>query len=235
MQHVGSNALDINSLCWEAPLWGNPVFVVQQQWQWFGQSRQVVVGLECAAPRDLLHLPKLQCLGQAVVLLHELQHVCVHPETPRTLGEHAQYNVGIWAAWLEHRPVYTNRQIALQHMHALMALLPVAWVVAAQNKFAAARQAGQSISALVNISNASMLAARNVMCADMGWQLCVGHRMRAVQLAQLTVATATRLQRLTAHDAIQPRHTAFLQSVRRLDGAQQNMQLPTVTSVLRRL
>ena len=64
MQHVGANALDINSLCWEAPLWGNPLFAVQQQWQWFGQSRQVVVGLECAAPHDLLHLPKLQCLGQ---------------------------------------------------------------------------------------------------------------------------------------------------------------------------
>ena len=234
MQHVGTNALDINSLCWEAPLWGNPLFVVQQQWQWFEQSRQVVVGLECAAPTDLLHLPKLQCLGQAVVLLHELQHVCAHPGAPSTLGEHARYNVGIWAAWLEHRAAYTNRQVALQHMQALMALLPAAWVTAAKNKFTAALQAGQSISTLIDVSNESMSAARSTMCAGLGWQLSVGQHVITVQLTELTVATATKLQHLSAHDAIQPRHDAFLQSIRRLDGYQQHIYLPPVTSVLHR-
>jgi hypothetical protein len=232
MQHVGSDALDINCLCWEAPLWGNPLFSVQQQWQWFGQSREVAVGLECVVPPDLLHLPKLQCLGQAVVLLHELQHVCTQCGTPNTLGQIAQYNVGIWAAWLEHRAVYTNRQIALQHVLALMALLPAAWVTAAKNKFTAAQQAGRSISTLVNVSSDSMSAARTAMCAELGWQLPVGSRMSTVQLAKLTVATATKLQRLTAHDAIQPRHEAFLQSIRRLDRYQQNVDLHAVTSAL---
>ena len=234
MQHVGSNDLDIDSLCWEAPLWGNPIFTVQQQWQWFGQSRQVAVGLECIAPHALLYLPKLQCLGQAVVLMHELQHVCMLQETPSTLAFHAQYNVGIWAAWLEHRPVYSNRQTALQHMQALLALLPTAWVAAANNKFAVAQQAGQSISDLVNISNASILDARNAICNELGWYLPVGHHMRAIQLAQLTVAMATKLQHLSSHDAIQPRHDAFLQCIRRLDGYQPNVQLPAVKSVLRR-
>jgi len=232
LQHVGTNALDINSLCWEAPLWGNPVFVVQQQWQWFGQSRQVVVGLECAAPHDLLYLPNLQCLGQAVVLLHELQHVCANPGTPSTLGEYARYNVGIWDAWLEHRTVYSNRHVALQHMQALMALLPTAWVIAAKNKFTAAQQAGRSISTLMHVSNECMSDARSSMCAHLGWQLLVSHHMSTVQLTQLTVAAATKLQRLVAHDAIQPRHDAFVQSIRRLDGYQQHIQLPAVTSVL---
>lgn len=38
-----------------------------------------------------------------------------------------------------------------------------------------------------------------------------GCHMISVQVAQLTVATTTKLQGLTAHDAIQPRHDAFLQ------------------------
>lgn len=229
VQCVDTNALDINSLCWEAPL-----FAVQQQWQWFGQSRQVAVGLECAAPSDLLHLPKLQCLGQAVVILKELQHVCANPGAPSTLGEHARYSVGIWAAWLQHRAVYTDRQVALQHMQALMALLPAAWVAAAKNKFTAALQAGQSISTLIDVSNESMSAARSTMCAGLGWQLSVGQHMITMQLTQLTVATTTKLQHLSAHDAIQPRHDAFLQSIRRLDGYQQHIYLPPVTSVLHR-
>lgn len=224
----------MSSLCWEAPLWGNPLFAVQQQWQWFGQSRQVVVGLECVVPRDLLHLPKLQCLGQAVVLMHELQHVCMNSGAPQTLAYHAQYNVGIWASWLEHRPAYSDRNVALQHMQSLMALLPTPWLAAAQHKFAVALQTGQSVSILVDINDDRISTARHAMCAELGWQLYSGQRVQIVRLAQLTVAQATKLQQLAAHDAIQPRHDAFLQSVRRLDGLQQNVRLPGVTSVLRR-
>jgi len=77
-----------------------------------------------------------------------------------------------------------------------------------------------------------MSDARSSMCAHLGWQLLVSHHMSTVQLTQLTVAAATKLQRLVAHDAIQPRHDAFVQSIRRLDGYQQHIQLPAVTSVL---
>jgi hypothetical protein len=119
-------------------------------------------------------------------------------------------------------------------MQALMALLPAAWVTAANNKFTAAQQARQSISTLIIVSNDNMSAARTAICAGLGWQLPVGRHVVTVQLAQLTVAAATKLQRLTAHDAIQPRHDAFLQSIRKLDGYQQHIHLPAVTSVLHR-
>jgi hypothetical protein len=68
---VGSQPLEVDDLCWEAPLWANPVFTAVQTWQWFDQQREVVVGLENAVAFGLLELPKLQCLGQAVVLLAE--------------------------------------------------------------------------------------------------------------------------------------------------------------------
>lgn len=54
--------------------------------------------LRMCCTSELLHLPKLQCLEHAVVLLRDLQQVCAHPGNPRTLGEHARYNVGIWVA-----------------------------------------------------------------------------------------------------------------------------------------
>jgi hypothetical protein len=55
-----------------------------------------------------------------------------------------------------------------------------------------------------------------------------------VRLDAVTVALATRLQRLAAHDAIAPRHAACLDRVRSLDGLQPGALLPAVPSVLSR-
>jgi hypothetical protein len=50
-------------------------------------------------------------------------------------------------------------------------------------------------------------------------------------MADLTVSAATKLQRLHALDTIAPRHAAFLDSVRRLDGLPACAQLPVVQLV----
>jgi hypothetical protein len=47
------------------------IFKAVQTWQWFDQPLEVVVGLETAVAFGLLQLPKLQRLGQAMVLLAE--------------------------------------------------------------------------------------------------------------------------------------------------------------------
>jgi len=234
LQHVSSDAFDVAASCWFAPLWANPLFAVPQQWDWFGGHREVVVGLECVVPASLLHLPKLQCLGQAIILLHNLQRVCAVHQPVATLAAHAQYNAGIWASWLEHRPVYANRHVALQHIQMLLALLPTDWVAAAQQKYAAAQQLGQ-LQALIVFPNTDIAAARAHLEQYVGWRLRTGSTARALLPLELTVALATRLQCLSAHVAIAERHVAFVDTVTVLEGRQQPpLVWPAVTSVLAR-
>lgn len=79
-----------------------------------------------------------------------------------------------------------------------------------------------------------LLLARETLCADLGWQRPGGDTNSVIRVADLTVAVATRLQRLTALDAIAPRHAAYLNSVRTLDGLPASTQLPAVQLVLSR-
>jgi len=234
MQHVSVNGIDVAAACWFAPLWANPLFAVPQQWEWFGGQREVVVGLECVVPASLLQLPQLQCLGQAIVLLHKLQCVCAQPQPATTLAAHAQYNVGIWASWLQHRPLYANCHVAMQHLQALISFLPADWVAAAERKHAAAEQLGQ-LQQLSVFSTADIAAARASLQQHCGWRLPAGSGARALHPADLTVALATRLQHLTAHVAISQRHAAFIHSIAVLEDLQQPAPAwPSVTSVLAR-
>ena len=231
---VAAGNIDVAASCWLTPLWANPLFAVTQQWDWFGNQREVVVGLECVVPASLLHLPHLQCLGQAIVLLHKLQHVCAQPQPATTLAQHALYNVGIWAFWLQHRPVYANCHVALQHLQMLIGFLPTDWVAAAEQKFAVAEQLGR-LQEICVFSNVETAAARAQLEQQVGWQLCTGSFTRALRPADVTVALATRLQRLTSHMAIAQRHVAFLNNIALLEGLQQPPQAwPAVTSVLAR-
>ena len=231
MKHVGDTPLDVTELCWEAPLWANPLFVTAQSWSWFGQQRDIVVGLESVAAPGLLQLPKLQALGQAVLLQAELDRVCA---LPGLTAQRSAYEREVWGPWLGNRPQYGDRQLARQHVQDLLAVVPSEWLVAARTHLAAAQAAGQPVSDLAVVTSIDILLAREALCAELGWQRPGGDATRVIYLADLTVADATQLQRLAAHDAIAPRHAAFLSSVRALDGMQPGSQLPAVQSVLSR-
>ena len=231
LRHVGANALDVDDLCWHAPLWANPIFTVPQDWQWFDQQRRVVVGLESVAACGLLQLPKLQSLGQAVLLSSELARVCA---LPGLLAQRTAYERDIWGPWLNSRAQYADRQLAVQHVQALLQLVPQLWVAAARVHLISARAAGMSIAQLSSITPDDLLLARESLCADLGWQRPGGDANAVIRLADLTVALATKLQRLRALDAIAPRHAAYLDSVRTLDSLPAGTQLPAVRLVLSR-
>jgi hypothetical protein len=107
--------------------------------------------------------------------------------------------------------------------------VPAAWVAAAKAYLHNAQAAGRSPLVLRVPDAAAVQHARTIICADLGWQ-----QPGVLRLCELTVALATRLQQLTAHDAIAPRHAAFLLNVRMLDALPAHTQLPTVQSVLSR-
>jgi hypothetical protein len=230
MQHVGDVPLDIDMLCWNAPLWANPLFAVPQQWEWYGQARQVVVGLEYVVAPGLLNLPLLQSLGQAVLLLSELERVC---SLRGLTAQRTAYEQQLWWQWFSARPQYADRQLAVQHVQQLLAYVPAAWVAAAKAYLRNAQAAGHSPLVLRVADAAAVQHARTIICADLGWQQ-PGTTPGMLRLCELTVALATRLQQLTAHDAIAPRHAAFLMNVCTLDALPAHTQLPTVQSVLSR-
>jgi hypothetical protein len=116
MQHVGDVPLDIDMLCWNAPLWANPLFAVPQQWEWYGQARQVVVGLEYVVAPGLLNLPLLQSLGQAVLLLSELERVC---SLRGLTAQRTAYEQQLWWQWFAARPQYADRQLAVMFSSCL--------------------------------------------------------------------------------------------------------------------
>lgn len=231
LRHVGTEPLDTAELCWHAPLWGNPIFTALQAWEWFGQQRTVAVGLENVAACGLLQLPQLQTLGQAVVLCSELERVCALPGLP---AQRAAYEREIWGPWLCGKPQYADRQTAREHVQALLALVPPQWVAAARAHLAAAYAAGESTAQLSTLSDHDILITQETLCAELGWQYPGGDADRVIRLTDLTVAVATQLQRLSAHDAIAPRHATFLHSVRTLDGLPTGTQLPAVQQVLSR-
>jgi hypothetical protein len=229
LRHVGNQPLDVDGLCWEAPLWANPLFTVVQSWQWFDQQRQVEVGLEQVVPCGLLELPKLQCLGQAVLLLSELERVSALPGLP---AQRSAYEREIWGPWLRSRPQYGDRQQARQHVQHLLSFVPSVWHTAARAHLAAAQAAGTSVAQLSSVSPVDILIAREQLCADLGWQRPGADGF--IRLADLQVADATKLQRLAALDAIAPRHAAFVTRVRALDALPMAVSLPAVQSVLSR-
>ena len=108
-------------------------------------------------------------------------------------------------------------------------------MAAAQARLAAAERDGESLFALAQVGAAAIAAARQALCANLGWRLPgrVGGALRPVKVSQLAVAMATRLQRLSAHDAIAERHVAFLTNISTLDGLQQStLQLAVVHQTL---
>jgi hypothetical protein len=90
------------------------------------------------------------------------------------------------------------------------------------------------IAQLSPITHDDLLLARESLCADLGWQRPSGDVKAVIWLADLTVALATKLQRLRALDAIAPRHAACLNGVRTLKSLSVGTQLPNVQLVLYR-
>jgi hypothetical protein len=86
-------------------------------------------------------------------------------------------------------------------VQALLQLVPHVWVTAARAHLASALAAGDSIAQLSFISPGDLLLARETLCADLGWQRPGGDANAVIRLADLTVATATKLQRLRALDS----------------------------------
>lgn len=228
LTHVGAEPLDEATLCWAAPIWSNPLLCIQRSWDWQGQQRQVVVGLECVAPPGLLNLPMLQCVGQAVTLLHELRRVCAS----NSLASHAAYRMAVYPVYLQSRPVYADKRVATTDVETLVQLLPQQWVSAASQRLRDAFAAGQSVAALMsNTSSADISTTRVALSAHLGWRL--PHNEGVITLQELTVAAASRLQHSATLDAIAERHRDFSAAVTALD-PQHAPQLPPVAGVLSR-
>lgn len=228
MEQVRTQALDVASCCWSAPLWSNPLFASQQHWATDGQQQEVVVGLEHVAPEACLNLPFLQSVGQAILLRHELQRVCAS----NTLAAHANFRMSIWPVYLQSRQAFADRHIALQHIENLVALLPRQWVQAAENYLQLSQQ---PVTTLMSVSEQDITATRRQLSVCLGWpaSLVSRHCRTPITFDKLTVATATRLQQSPAVQAIATRHTTLLTTIAAIDAVQQQ-QLPPVTSVLAR-
>ena len=201
LEYVAEDSWDPGSWCWHAPLWSNPLAVCSEVWDWFGQQREVAVGLECVVAPGLLSMPRLRSVGEAVWLLHELHRI---NSLPGGLPARRQaYGREVWGPWLQSQGQYLDRQLAIDHVQHLVDNLPPSWVAAARAELQSCLADGR---ALPVVDNASMGWVRARLCAGLGWKL---DENTMVRLAGLTVKLATRLQPLPAHAEISARHSAF--------------------------
>jgi hypothetical protein len=210
--------------CYHVPLWSNPTVAQLQQWDWFGQQRQVLVGLEYALP-GLFGLPQLRCVGEAVYWLKIVADLCAAAGDPGAQFE--GYRMHVLEPLLQTRLRYQHMQVALTDLQALVAAIPVGWQEAARAVLRA-----QPPLRLPIVTDALIASARARVCADLGWRTQAGE---AVRPAALTVALATRLQVLDSHLAIADRHRAFVHELCQLDLLQPGGgPLPGVPKVLAR-
>lgn len=63
---------------------------------------------------------------------------------------------------MQQATIYADRQLARQHVHALLGLAPQMWVVAAHAHLAAAQAAGESNAQLSVLSSTDVLLAREM-------------------------------------------------------------------------
>ena len=209
--------------------------VVQRQtWPWFGQQREVAVGADFVVP-DLVDLPGLRCVGQAVWALRLTEAVCALHVGRRHVPEgemQEAYRLHVWEPLLQRRFAFRNRQAALSPLRVLVPCVPAAWVTAAR---AVEAECLAALRPPPRVTAATLEEARERVCADLGWRL-PGRRPggTVVPLAALTVRLATRLQSLDAHAAIAERHAAHLDRVRAFCALPADSELPAVRTVLSR-
>jgi hypothetical protein len=208
----------------------------------------MAVGLEHVAAPGLLRLPGLQSVGQAVWMLDQLTvAAATAPWSRQPAGARDAFYLALWQSRLASRAEYAGRAgcaRALQHVGSLVGLLPADWTAFVRtglHLLAALTATAAAPSPLppppvAAVTAASVASARRLLCGGLGWRLPRpgGGEQLVIRLDALTVALATRLQRLAAHDAIAPRHAACLARVRALDGLPPGAQLPAVPSVLAR-
>ena len=223
LRYVGAAPPTPGPWCYHVPLWCNPLVTQRQQWDWFGQPRQVLVGLEYALP-DLFNLPQLQCVGQAVWCLKVVGDLCAASGDPG--AQYEGYRLSVLEPVLQNRLRYRNMQVALSDLTNLVAAIPSDWQEAAWAVVQANRPRKPAVTP------ALIAAARAHACSDLGWRTGDGDVVRP---ADLTVAVATKLQSLDSHRAIAERHRVFEQQVQQFDMLQPGGgPLPLVTDVLAR-
>jgi hypothetical protein len=77
--HLGDEPVQPGPWCYYVLLWANPVVAHREQWDWYGQQRQVMVGLEFVVS-DMFGLDQLQCVGQALHWLQLVEAICCIPD-----------------------------------------------------------------------------------------------------------------------------------------------------------
>ena len=209
LEYVGpEQALAPGPWCYNAPLFDNPLTAARQQWDWFGQQREVAVGLDYVLP-SLVGLPKLRSVGQAVSTLRLVENIAGISD-PGMRQE--AYRLQVWQPVLAGRPYYSFIGHAVADLGRLVGALPPPWVAAARAVEQACYSAGQLLPV---VTDAGLAAAWARMAPHLGWRLPYGGGV--VRLAALTVKLATRLQARNVQAAIDARHDAFITSVRALD------------------
>jgi hypothetical protein len=210
--------------CYNIPLWGTPVLGHREQWEWFGQQRQVLVGLEFALP-DLCGLPHLQCVGDGVRWLKLLEDICAASGDPGAQAE--AYRMHVLGPLVQGRARYADMHVALADLRLLVAAIPQAWQEAARQVLQA-----QPPLRLPVVTPAMVDAARARVCSGLGW---ITREGEVVELQSLTVALATRCQSLDALAAIAERHRSFVTTIQQFDALQPAPgPLPLVPKVLHR-
>jgi hypothetical protein len=221
LEYVGpEQALAPGPWCYNAPLFDNPLTAARQQWDWFGQQREVAVGLDYVLP-SLVGLPKLRSVGQAVPTLRLVENIAGISD-PGMRQE--AYRLQVWQPVLAGRPYYSFIGHAVADLGRLVGALPPPWVAAARAVEQACYSAGQLLPV---VTDAGLAAAWARMAPHLGWRLPYGGGV--VRLAALTVKLATRLQARNVQAAIDARHDAFITSVRALDAGQDGGALPQAT------
>ena len=124
LRHVGATPLVPGDWCYHVPLWSNPMVAQRQTWDWFGQPRDVAVGLEYALP-GLFGLPRLQCVGEAVWWLKLVGDLCAASGDPG--AQYEGYKMHVLEPVLQNRSRYQDMQVALSDFTALVAAVPSEW------------------------------------------------------------------------------------------------------------
>jgi hypothetical protein len=103
-RYVGTESKQPGPWCYEVPLWSNPVMAHREQWGWYGQQRQVMVGLEFVLP-SMFGLAQLQYVGQAVHWLQLVEAICSISDVG---ARDEAYRLHVWAPVLQNRPRYAD-------------------------------------------------------------------------------------------------------------------------------
>jgi hypothetical protein len=177
-QDVAAQPLQPGAWCWNAPLWCNPFLLASegQALPWRGLEAQF---------GDVANLGTINTVGEALVA-----HQAVH-----SARVYEEYRQRVQPVWFPDSVCFADWQYADGRLSSLVAALP-----------AAVRVAAQQLSVLARVQAPSSAEVCDMLLARLGW---VGPGGKPVRLAQVSVKMLTDLQQRGGSLPVQERQRAF--------------------------